>query len=190
MLDAVKAVASFKLKPLQALKNLLEVWIKRVILTPMQIFLMKVMNLSNDATMVLMKRRNMISTISIKMMERMYSCMSTPGQMVNVLKNPSRIQNTLRHTKLNKEVCMSAISFFEFRNALDRNQEIEFSLFDRQYFATPRTDPPEEQLYAILDVEKNIWIFEGSIENMMSFKFDNDRTLGNNFSSFIIEYIL
>ena len=43
---------------------------------------------------------------------------------------------------------MSAISFFEFRNALDRNQEIEFSLFDRQYFATPRTDPPEEQLYA------------------------------------------
>lgn len=85
---------------------------------------------------------------------------------------------------------MSAISFFEFRNALDRNQEIEFSLFDRQYFTTPRTDPPEEQLYAILDVEKNIWIFEGSIENMMSFKFDNDRTLGNNFSSFIIEYIL
>ena len=53
-----------------------------------------------------------------------------------------------------------------------------------------RTDPPEEQLYAILDVEKNIWIFEGSIENMMSFKFDNGRTLGNNFSSFIIEYIL
>ena len=85
---------------------------------------------------------------------------------------------------------MSAISFFEFRNALDRNQEIEFSLFDRQYFDTPRTDPPEEQLYAILDVEKNIWIFEGSIENMMSFKFDNGKTLGNNFSSFIIEYIL
>ena len=82
-----------------------------MILTPMQIFLMKVVNLSNDATMVLMERRNMISTISIKMMERMYSRMSTPGQMVNVLKNPSRIQNTLRHTKLNKEVCMSAISF-------------------------------------------------------------------------------
>ena len=63
---------------------------------------------------------------------------------------------------------MSAISFFEFRNALDRNQEIEFSLFDRQYFATPRTDPPEEQLYAILDVEKNIWIFEGSIECLLT----------------------
>ncbi|MBQ2957948.1 MAG: hypothetical protein IJE08_16005 [Clostridia bacterium] len=85
---------------------------------------------------------------------------------------------------------MSEISFFEFRNALDSNQEIEFSLFDRQYFATPRTDPPEEQLYAILDVEKNMWIFEGSIENMMSFKFDNGITLSDSFSSFVIKYIL
>lgn len=85
---------------------------------------------------------------------------------------------------------MSAISYSEFRDALNRNQEIEFSLFDRQYFATPRTDPPEEPLYAILDVEKNIWIFEGSIEDMMSFSFNNDKTLDHHFSSFTIEYIL
>ncbi len=85
---------------------------------------------------------------------------------------------------------MSAIPFSEFRDALDRNQEIEFSLSGRQYFAAPRTDPPEEQMYAILDVEKQAWIFEGTLEKMMSFEFDGGKTLGKNFSSFIIAYIL
>ena len=85
---------------------------------------------------------------------------------------------------------MAVISLFEFKNALHRNQEIEFSLLDRPYFAAPRTDPPEEPIYAILDVEKKKWIFEGTIEKLMSFKFDDGKTLGKHFSSFIIEYIL
>ena len=85
---------------------------------------------------------------------------------------------------------MSAIRFSEFRDALDRNQEIEFSLFGRQYFAAPRTDPPDEPMYAILDVEKQTWIFEGTIEKMLSFEFDSGKTFSNSFSSLIIAYIL
>lgn len=85
---------------------------------------------------------------------------------------------------------MSSISFSELRDALDCNQKIEFSLCDRQYFAAPRTELPQAQVYAILDVQANTWVFEGSIDDMMRFVFPNGKTLGGSFDSFLIEYIL
>lgn len=85
---------------------------------------------------------------------------------------------------------MSGISFSELHDALDCNREIEFSLCDRQYFAAPRTEPPQAQVYAILDVQANTWVFEGSIDDMMRFVFPNGKTLGGSFDSFLIEYIL
>ena len=85
---------------------------------------------------------------------------------------------------------MPGISFSELLGALDCNREIEFSLCERQYFAAPRTDPPKAQVYAILDVQANTWVFEGSIDDLMRFVFPNGKALGENFDSFSFEYIL
>lgn len=74
--------------------------------------------------------------------------------------------------------------------ALDDNREIEFSLQNRIYFATPRTNPPSPSCYAVLDSLECKWIFEGSIAELFSFSFPGGFTLNENFGDFDILYIL
>lgn len=82
------------------------------------------------------------------------------------------------------------IGFGDFLEALNRHQEIEFSLFKKRYFATPITDPPEVSKYAVLDVETNTWIFSGTLDELLHYRFDSAQTFIDHFTAFCIDYIL
>lgn len=85
---------------------------------------------------------------------------------------------------------MPWITLDEFINALKTNREIEFSLQDHQYFAAPQTDPPDAPIYGILDVVSRTWVYEGPIHSLLLYRFQEGKTLQEDFSTFSIEYIL
>ena len=82
------------------------------------------------------------------------------------------------------------IDFFEFLEALNRHHEIEFTLSGKQYFATPITDPPEPTKYAVLEVETKMWIFKGTINELLHHRFDSSKTFVNHYTEFHIDFIL
>lgn len=70
------------------------------------------------------------------------------------------------------------------KQALERNHEIEFELFNSMYFATPCTNRPLPPRYKILDVSSNKWIFEGDLDAFFAYVFPNGYTLKSNFDDF------
>lgn len=86
--------------------------------------------------------------------------------------------------KQNEEVMYS-----EFVEALYRNHEIEMKLLGYSYFLSPFMDGCAENEYAILDVNTRKIIFNGTIEQLVLYPFDEKRTLKANFQDFNIEDI-
>ena len=75
-------------------------------------------------------------------------------------------------------------------DALSDNREIEFQLDNHNYLAAPHTDPPLPQRYGILDAAKRKWIFEGTIDELLTFRFPRGYTLNDDLERFTILFIL
>ena len=79
--------------------------------------------------------------------------------------------------------------YSEFVKALYRNHEIEMKIQGHPYFLSPFMDECEENEYAILDVRTKKVIFNGTIEQLVLYQFDDTKTLKEHFQDFIIEDI-
>lgn len=74
--------------------------------------------------------------------------------------------------------------------AIEDNREIEFSLGEHMYFATPLTDPPLSKCYGLLEVSEQKWLFKGRADDLLSFLISPGYTLNDDLEKFNIMYIL
>lgn len=88
---------------------------------------------------------------------------------------------------------MNEYTFDALIRDLSDQREIEFTLDGQRYFATP--DLPinrineDDLYYGVLDVDSKLWIFQGTIQELIEFRFNNSSFLGN-FDDFRFQYIL
>lgn len=85
------------------------------------------------------------------------------------------------------EIYVTLQSLLEF---LYENREIEFSDRCNSYFAEPIAVGENEYQYRIWDTKKNMCIFQGNPDALISFTFTNGYTIKKNFDAFVFSYIL
>ena len=77
------------------------------------------------------------------------------------------------------------MKYKDFVEALILGREIEFELKGSKYFISH-----DEKNYSIWDEVKLEYIFLGTIDEMLTFEFLENITFNNNFSEFLIKFIL